>query len=168
MPEKKTSVKKTTVKKPRAKAEKVEKAAAAPKPAAKKPAVSRYIFAIGRRKTANARVKLFSDGNGEFTVNGKPFAVYFPTFQLRQAATAPLDLQGMAKSVNLTVAVSGGGIVTQSKAMSLAIARAMVILDPNHKLVLKKQDLLTRDARKKERKKPGLKRARRAPQWQKR
>lgn len=154
--EKKTTTKKPAVKKPRA-----------PK-AEKKPAVGKYIFAIGRRKTANARVKLFSDGAGEFTVNGKPFAVYFPTFQLRQAATAPLELQGITKSVNFSVAVSGGGITAQSKAVSLALARAMVMLDPNHKLVLKKQDLLTRDARKKERKKPGLKRARRAPQWQKR
>ncbi|MBI4050135.1 MAG: 30S ribosomal protein S9 [Candidatus Doudnabacteria bacterium] len=156
--EKKTAIKKIAKK-------------AAPKPkaekAVKKP-VSKYIFAIGRRKTANARVKLYAAGKGEYTVNGKPFTQYFPTFQLQQTATAPLALQGLAKQVNLAVVVSGGGVVAQAQAVSLAIARAMVALDPNHKLVLKKQDLLTRDARKKERKKPGLKRARRAPQWQKR
>lgn len=161
-PDKKTAIKKTTAKKPRAKAEKAEK------PGHKKPAVGKYIFAIGRRKTASARVKLYAAGIGEFTVNGKAFTRYFPTFQLQRTALAPLDLQGLNKSVNLTIAVSGGGVNAQAGAVSLAVARALVTLDPAHKLVLKKQDLLTRDSREKERKKPGLKRARRAPQWQKR
>ncbi|OGE84282.1 MAG: 30S ribosomal protein S9 [Candidatus Doudnabacteria bacterium RIFCSPHIGHO2_01_FULL_49_9] len=128
----------------------------------------RYHFAVGRRKTATASVKLFVDGAGEITVNERPFQQYFPTLSLQKMALDPLVALGLEKKVKVLVNTSGGGVSGQAKAMSLGIARAMLLVEPNHRLVLKKAGFLSRDARKKERKKPGLKRARRAPQWQKR
>lgn len=139
-------------------------AAKAEKPAPPK----RYIFAIGRRKTAVARVKLMSEGAGEITVNGRKFADYFPTEMLRKAASDPLALLGFEKTVDIAATISGGGTRSQAGALALGIARALIMRDPAMKTTLKKHGLMTRDARKKERKKPGLKRARRAPQWQKR
>lgn len=129
---------------------------------------TKYIFAIGRRKTSEARVKLTPSGKGDFHVNQRDYAKYFPTFELQKMVTDPLLALGLEKKTNLDVRVSGGGVASQARATSLAIARALVKEDSSRKTVLKKQGLLTRDPRKKERKKPGLKRARRAPQWQKR
>lgn len=143
----------------------------AKKKATKKASVSasaKYIFAIGRRKTARARVKLFDGGTGEIKVNERGFEDYFPTLSVQKAVLEPLDAIGVLKKYNITAGTSGGGIAAQAQAMALAISRALIIADPNSRGVLKKQGLLSRDSRKKERKKPGLKRARRAPQWQKR
>lgn len=134
----------------------------------KAPSASRYIFAIGRRKTARAKVKLFPGGTGQIEINKQPLEKYFPTFASQKIVLQPLDLLGVLKKYNAIVSAVGGGIMAQAQATALGISRALVKLDPNSRLVLKKHGLLRRDARKKERKKPGLKRARRAPQWQKR
>ncbi len=134
------------------------------KPASKTP----YVFAIGRRKSALAKVKLQLEGKGEITVNNRTFIDYFPTLSLQKIVIEPLELLGLIKQYDIVVATSGGGVNAQANAICLAISRALVINDPEVKTVLKKQGLMTRDSRKKERKKPGLKRARRAPQWQKR
>ncbi len=129
---------------------------------------AKYFFAIGRRKTAIAKVKMFIDGIGEMAVNARPLINYFPTISLQKLATDPLNITGLLKKVNIEAKVLGGGVNAQAQAFGLGVARALVASNPEIKTILKKQGLLTRDARKKERKKPGLKRARRAPQWQKR
>lgn len=147
---------------------KVTKETKASRPIATKKPAGKYIFAVGRRKTAIARVKLWSEGTGDIVVNSRFWQEYFPTESLQQLLAAPLEALGTTKSVNIVALVSGGGVVSQAKAVALGIARAFVSRDEASKTVLKKQGLLTRDSRKKERKKPGLKRARRAPQWQKR
>lgn len=148
----------------------MEKKKVTKKPPVKKAveAKPRYLFAIGRRKTALAKIKLVPLGTGEFTINGRAFSDYFPSLDLQKSATDPLSVTGLLKKVNLTVQAVGGGINAQAKATALGISRALIEADPNLRTVLKKQGFLRRDARKKERKKPGLKRARRAPQWQKR
>ena len=136
---------------------------------AKKPEKkAKYFFAVGRRKTAVARVKLFPEGTGAVTINRRAFEQYFPTLHLQKEAVKALDAAGFLKSANIEADVLGGGVAAQAGAVRLGIARALVKMDPAVKTVLKKQGLMTRDSRKKERKKPGLKRARRAPQWQKR
>jgi len=130
--------------------------------------VARYVFGIGRRKTAVATVKLFAGGDGTFTVNKKPMFSYFPTLHLQKFATEPLEITGLAKKYSVVADARGGGINSQAQAVALGLSRAIIETDPGQRMVLKKNGLLSRDARKKERKKPGLKRARRAPQWQKR
>ncbi len=128
----------------------------------------RYVSSIGRRKTSQAKIKLWAEGTGEFTVNQRTLEHYFPTLQLQKFATEPLSVMGLLKKVNVVVITRGGGVNSQSQAVGLGIARALLGLDPNMRATMRKSGFLTRDARKKERKKPGLKRARRAPQWQKR
>ncbi len=117
--------------------------------------------AIGRRKTAIAKVKL-SAGTGKFVINGQekanPSRVY----------TEPLKLVGFDKKVDVQAKVYGGGLVAQEEAIRLGIARALDKIDNGLHKTLKVEGFLTRDPRMKERKKPGLKGARRAPQWQKR
>lgn len=120
-----------------------------------------YIFAVGRRKTAIARVKM-AKGTGQFFINTKeensPSRIY----------TEPLKLVDLDKKMDCWVLVKGGGISSQLEAIRLGIARALVKNDPEIRKTLKLEGFLTRDPRMKERKKPGLKGARRAPQWQKR
>ena len=137
---------------------------------AKKPVThkEKYFFAVGRRKTAQARVKLFAEGAGEITVNDRPWQAYFPTLSLQKVVTDPLVALGLEKKVKASVSTIGGGVSAQARAVSLGLARALLLIEPSYRTVLKKGGFLSRDARKKERKKPGLKRARRAPQWQKR
>src|SRR3989338_1405012 len=142
----------------------MEKKATSPKKQHKE----KYFFAVGRRKTAQARVKLFAEGKGEITVNQRTFESYFPTFGLQKMAQDPLTVLGLEKKMNAIVTTAGGGGGAQAKATSLGIARALILIDPTYRTVLKKDGFLKRDDRKKERKKPGLKRARRRPQWQKR
>lgn len=143
--------------------------AEAVKPESRKlPSKGQYIFGIGRRKTAEARIKLYIGGTGDMSINGLPLTQYFPTLAMQRSVADPLEAAGLLKKIDIVAETRGGGVMAQAKAMALGIARALVTADPAHKAVLKKQDFLTRDARKKERKKPGLKRARRAPQWQKR
>lgn len=127
-----------------------------------------YLFAVGRRKTAVARVRLYKKGDREVTVNEKTVPVYFQTAALQGIALAPLNLLTGLKDVSFSIKTLGGGKAAQAEAVRLGISRALLLLDPEYKAVFKKAGLLTRDSRKKERKKPGLKRARRAPQWSKR
>jgi small subunit ribosomal protein S9 len=128
---------------------------------------ARYIEAIGRRKTAIARVRV-SVGDGKFTVNEKAPKDYFDLPRLITAALAPLtDLQ-ISKDFDVSAHVSGGGIHAQAEAIRLGIARAIVEKDPAQKLRLRASGFLTRDSRMVERKKPGLRKARRRPQWAKR
>lgn len=134
----------------------------------KKEKVASYFFAVGRRKTATVTVKLFPEGTGDVTVNSKKMNDYFPSFSLQKVIMDPFTILGVVKKYNVVANASGGGPVAQAHATGLGISRALLLVDPNFRTALKKEGLLTRDARKKERKKPGLKRARRAPQWQKR
>jgi len=128
----------------------------------------RYYQGTGRRKTAVARVRLFA-GSGDFIVNGKGLVEYFGAreFFARELAR-PLELTGNATSFNVLAKVRGGGMSGQVSAVRHGIARALLDLNADLRPVLKKAGLLTRDPRMKERKKPGLKRARKAPQYTKR
>ena len=127
-----------------------------------------FIAAVGRRKTSIARVRLIKNGKGTITVNGKPFDQYFTVYELRSMVTSPLDIAGQLNAVDVSVKVQGGGIHGQAEAIRHGISRALIVLNPTFRRSLKKLGYLTRDARKKERKKFGLKKARRAPQWSKR
>lgn len=120
-----------------------------------------YWSGIGRRKTAIASIRIFKNKNQDFTLNGKKS-------ELSATLLAPLELVGKTNTFSISAKVTGGGKVSQIEAVKLGIARALNQFDPEYKTSLKKAGLLTRDSRKKERKKPGLKRARRAPQWAKR
>lgn len=127
-----------------------------------------FIAAVGRRKTSIARVRLLKNGKGLITVNGKPYDAYFTVYELRKQIVDPLEAVGQATSVDVSAKVHGGGIRGQAEAVRLGIARCLLELNPTFRKALKKAGYLTRDSRKKERKKFGLKRARRAPQWSKR
>ena len=122
--------------------------------------------AVGRRKTAVARV-LLQPGNGQITVNGRPLQVHLPRATLQYIATQPFRAVGGAR-FSVLAKCNGGGITGQAGAISHALARALVKTDATLRPVLRKAGLLTRDPRAKERKKPGLKRARKAPQYTKR
>jgi len=127
-----------------------------------------YYEGIGRRKTSTARVRLHTDGTGAITVNDKPVEQYFGRQTDAQNVAAPLRLAGVDKRFDVTVKVNGGGDTGQADAAAMGVARALLESDPELKPMLRKAGYLTRDARAKERKKPGLKRARKAPQYTKR
>ncbi|PIS05042.1 MAG: 30S ribosomal protein S9 [Candidatus Buchananbacteria bacterium CG10_big_fil_rev_8_21_14_0_10_42_9] len=127
-----------------------------------------YIHTVGKRKNAVARVRLFKDGQGEFKINEQELQKYFATAELQQIVASPLTALGQSKKVNISVKVSGGGKKGQAESVSLGVARALIVLNEDWRKTLRPLGLLTRDARVKERKKPGLKKARRAPQWAKR
>jgi len=127
-----------------------------------------FIPAVGRRKTAVARVRLIKNGKGEITINGKKFDKYFTTYDLREQIESPLKISGQETSVDVSVKVTGGGIRGQAEAVRHGLSRALIQLNPTFRKTLKKLGYLKRDARKRERKKFGLKGARRAPQWSKR
>lgn len=128
----------------------------------------RYYEAVGRRKTAVARVRLFTKGDRSFTVNKKPFDKYFTAKQFVNVVNAPLEKMNCAGRFTITAQASGGGINAQAAAIRHGITRALVLFNADFKKRLKKSGYLTRDPRMKERKKPGLKGARRSPQWAKR
>ncbi|MBI2552642.1 30S ribosomal protein S9 [Candidatus Uhrbacteria bacterium] len=128
----------------------------------------KYVYATGRRKRAVARVFFYLDGKSEIEVNGKPLKDYFTAEMLREIIDQPLRFSSVRKSARIAVKVRGGGIRGQAEATRLGIARALLKLDENLRPVLRSKGYLTRDPREKERKKPGLKRARRGPQWAKR
>ncbi len=130
--------------------------------------IRKYFYAVGRRKESIATVRLLTRGSGQVVVNGKPFEQYFPYFEWREKAISPLFAIGQAKNLDTEVRVLGGGIIGQAEAMRHAIAHALLKLNPIFRKSLRKNGFLTRDPRMKERKKYGLKRARRAPQWSKR
>jgi small subunit ribosomal protein S9 len=123
---------------------------------------------VGRRKTAVAIVKIFKEKEGSFLVNEKPLEKYFPLFEQQKTAKAPLELLKLENKFKVSALVNGGGLVAQAEAIRLGLARALVSFKEEFRKKLKKAGFLKRDPRVKERKKPGLKRARRAPQWQKR
>ena len=130
-----------------------------------------YIEAIGRRKTAIARVRLTQDAKKEtieFTVNTKPLKTYFPVEEFSNIAFEPFTKTKREAGFSVSVHVYGGGIRGQAEATRLGLARAMLKLQPELRNELKVFGLLTRDPRMVERKKPGLKKARRAAQWSKR
>jgi small subunit ribosomal protein S9 len=129
--------------------------------------ITRYIEAIGRRKTSTARVRLYP-GTGEIVVNDKPLDAYFGRETDRMILKQPLTMTGTEAAFNISVHVNGGGDNGQAGAVRLGIARALCESDANLRPPLKAGGFLTRDARAKERKKPGLKRARKAPQYTKR
>ena len=126
-----------------------------------------YYYGTGRRKTAVAQVKLYP-GNGAIIINGTPYEERFPRLAHRQAIVKPLMVTETIEKYNVMVKVDGGGITGQGGAISHGIARALVRANETFKPVLRKNGLLTRDSRAKERKKVGLRRARKAPQYTKR
>jgi small subunit ribosomal protein S9 len=128
---------------------------------------ARYYYGTGRRKTAVARVRLYP-GNGDIVVNGKPMSEYFDREHDRQAIMLPLQTTEMTSKFSVMVKVFGGGVSGQAGAVSHGISRALEVADPNLHQALRRSGLLTRDSRAKERKKFGLKRARKAPQYTKR
>lgn len=127
----------------------------------------KYVAAIGRRKTSSAQVRLYQDGSGIFLVNNKKLEEYFPE-NISTIATQPLKLTSSLKDFNISVLVDGGGVKAQAEAIRHGIARVLSLLEEDLAVKMKVKGWMTRDARKKERKKPGLKKARRAPQWSKR
>jgi small subunit ribosomal protein S9 len=128
-----------------------------------------YYYGMGRRKTAVARVRLYPNGDGSITINGKSNRLYFGQRDaVTSTMTAPLHLLDLDNEYTMIVRVLGGGITGQAGAIRHAVARALVRVNPEWKPTLRKAGFLTRDPRMKERKKPGLKRARKAPQYTKR
>jgi len=126
-----------------------------------------YFYAVGRRKSAVARVRIVP-GEGAFIVNGKPASEYFSREVDFAQAMDPLRATGNEHRFAVTVLVAGGGVTGQAQAVRMAMARALVVQDPEAKAKMRELGYLTRDPRAKERKKPGLKRARKAPQYTKR
>ncbi|MBZ9571826.1 30S ribosomal protein S9 [Patescibacteria group bacterium] len=172
---KKTKTKKSTIKKKKTirkkkptkkrKPKKIKKKVEKPKV---KPEKEKYFEAVGRRKTAVARIRLFTKGEKKFLVNEKPFDIYFPTFELRQIAQAALKKMKCLDRFRISAKVKGGGYHSQAEAVRHGISRTLVLFNSYFRKRLKKAGFLTRDSRMRERKKFGLKRARKAPQWQKR
>jgi len=121
----------------------------------------------GRRKEAVARVR-FRPGAGVITVNGRPIENYFPSATHRMIVSEPLRLTNTAEVYDVDATIHGGGSAGQAGALRLGIARALAELDPEQRIALKRAGFLTRDAREKESKKYGLKKARKAPQYSKR
>jgi small subunit ribosomal protein S9 len=130
--------------------------------------MAQYYEAVGRRKESTARVRVAS-GTGTFTVNEKEAVVYFPRVGDLQDVLRAFNAVGQdANKYDITVKVNGGGVTGQTEAVRLGLARALVLLNGDWTSALRKHGLLTRDARIKERKKPGLKKARKAPTYTKR
>jgi len=126
-----------------------------------------YYEGIGRRKTSSARVRIIT-GNGQYIINDKQAEAYFPRLRDMKKIVAPLLAAEMEDRFDISVKVKGGGITGQAGAVCHGLARALVKMDPELRPVMRAGGLLTRDSRMKERKKPGLKRARKAPTYTKR
>jgi len=133
-----------------------------------KPGNRKYLHAVGRRKGAIATVRLYPKGEGKISINGKELHDYLQDAFLEARAIQSLTLTNMADTHDISVHVLGGGKRGQADAIALGVARALILTDEGYRGILRKEGLLTRDARVKERKKFGLRRARRAPQWSKR
>lgn len=130
--------------------------------------MQKYYYAIGRRKTSVATVRVYPNGEGKIEVNEKPIKGYFTVSGQVGTILDPLKETNNDKHVNITIRVKGGGNTAQAQASRHGIARALSEMNPLLRPQLKKSGYLTRDSRRVERKKPGLKKARRAPQWSKR
>ncbi len=129
---------------------------------------AQFYEGIGRRKQSSARVRILS-GTGNITVNGKPLEEYFPRIGDKENILRPFNATGInSKIYDVTVKVEGGGVTGQSDSVKLGLARALLRINPDYVAELRKFGLLTRDPRVKERKKPGLKSARKAPTYTKR
>lgn len=128
----------------------------------------KYLEAVGKRKTAVARVRIFTRGERAFLVNQKPLEKYFPIVDLQKIAQASLDKMKCLDKFRVETLVKGGGLSSQAEAIRHGTARALTLFNLDFKKRLRRAGFLTRDSRMRERKKFGLKRARRAPQWQKR
>jgi small subunit ribosomal protein S9 len=137
----------------------------------KKKAPDKYFYAVGRRKTSVAEVRLYPQekaGENDLLVNKKKFKDYFPILTLQNIILSPFKATGATNKFKSLISVRGGGFHGQAEAVRLGISRALVSHDQSLKKVLKDSGYLTRDSRIVERKKPGLKKARKAPQWAKR
>lgn len=128
---------------------------------------ARYYYGTGRRKTSVARVRLYP-GTGDIVINDKPLNEYFTRERDQRAVLDPLTATEMQDKFSVVVKVSGGGVTGQSEAVRHGLSRALLVADPDFRRTLRRRGYLTRDPRAKERKKPGLKRARKAPQYTKR
>jgi small subunit ribosomal protein S9 len=127
-----------------------------------------YFEAVGRRKTAVARVRLTPSAKTNFTINTKDLVSYFQTIDLQNIVADAYKASGIEQAFDASIRLVGGGIHAQAEAVRHGIARALVSYDINLKTVVKKAGFLKRDARQVERKKPGLKKARKSPTWSKR
>ena len=127
-----------------------------------------YLYGTGRRKSSVARVHLFQGGTGKITINGRDIDDYFGLETLKMVVRQPLNTTNTTGKVDIVATVEGGGVSGQAGALRHGISRALLLMDPEFRPLLKKAGFLTRDPRMKERKKYGLKAARRAPQFSKR
>jgi len=165
MPETKTKTKKSAIKKTVKKVKKKPLEKKTKEIAEKK---ARYFESTGRRKTAVARVRILAQGEKSFLVNDKPLEQYFKTFELQQTVISPIQKMSCSDKFRILVKVRGGGFNGQAEAIRHGLSKALVLFNSDFRKRLKKVGFLTRDPRMRERKKFGLKRARRAPQWAKR
>ena len=133
-----------------------------------KESAERYFEAVGRRKTASARVRITPASKASFTINDKSLEDYFQTTDRQEIVKASQAASGIEQKFLITVKVEGGGIHAQAEAVRHGISRCLVSYDANLRGTLKKAGMLKRDSREVERKKPGLKKARKAPTWSKR
>lgn len=138
------------------------------KTATVKKAVTRYIEAVGRRKTSTARVRITEASKESSVINGKDVPTYFPTLELQKIVNEAIEKSKVAGKFMVSVRVVGGGIHSQAEAVRHGLSRALVAFDEETRKRLKKLGFLKRDPRMKERRKFGLKKARKAPQWSKR
>ncbi len=129
---------------------------------------NKYFEAVGRRKTAVARVRIFPAKESKYEINGKTLEQYFPTDFMKHSASEAFKTSGISQKFHVTAKLSGGGISAQSEALRHGIARALTVYDLELRGKMKKAGFLKRDARAKERRKFGLKKARKSPQWAKR
>jgi small subunit ribosomal protein S9 len=134
----------------------------------KKTHEGKYLEAVGRRKTASARVRLYTSSKAGFTVNDRDVKNYFPTEELQRTVNDPFVKTKITEKYEVSVKVSGGGIHSQAEAVRLGISRALIANDDELRGKLKALGFLKRDPRAKERRKFGLKKARKSPQWSKR
>ena len=134
----------------------------------KKPSTKEYYRAIGRRKTATAVVKLFKATKTSYDINGTGLEVYFPTAELKKIVTGAFETATPTEKFEVVVTTKGGGSHAQAEAVRHGISRALVLFDGELRTTLKKAKMLKRDPRQVERKKFGLKKARKSPQWSKR
>ena len=128
----------------------------------------KYFYGTGRRKSSVARVRVYDNGTGAITINGRDINDYFGLDTLKLVVNQPLVTTAMVGKVDIVVTVAGGGVSGQAGAIRHGISRALILLNPEFRAALKAAGFLTRDPRMKERKKYGLKAARRAPQFSKR
>ena len=127
-----------------------------------------YHYGTGRRKSSVARIHLFPNGTGSITINGRDIEDYFGLETLKMVVRQPLEATGNTGKMDIVATVTGGGVTGQAGALRHGISRALLLVNPEFRPVLKRAGYLTRDPRMKERKKYGLKAARRAPQFSKR